>query len=58
MTLELGEHNIRVSAMAPGLFKLEIAEKLVQKDWLKNVATRTVPLKTLGTNDPGFVGMI
>ncbi|PHU05246.1 hypothetical protein BC332_26068 [Capsicum chinense] len=54
MTLELGEHNIRVNAIAPGLFKLDITEKLVQKDWLKNVAT-TVPLKTLGTSDPGFV---
>ncbi|PHT25915.1 hypothetical protein CQW23_34469 [Capsicum baccatum] len=58
MALELGEHNIRVNAIAPGLFKSEITEKLVQKDWLKNVATRTVPLKTFGTSDPALTSLV
>ncbi|KAK4346094.1 hypothetical protein RND71_036270 [Anisodus tanguticus] len=58
MALELGEDNIRVNAIAPGLFKSEITEKLVQKDWLKNVATRTVPLKTFGTTDPALTSLV
>ncbi|CAN4109027.1 unnamed protein product [Withania somnifera] len=58
MALELGEHNIRVNAIAPGLFKSEITEKLLQKNWLKNVATRTVPLKTFGTTDPAVTSLV
>lgn len=58
MALELGEYNIRVNAIAPGLFKSEITEKLVQQDWLKNVATRTIPLKTFGTADPALTSLV
>ncbi|XP_060177577.1 uncharacterized protein LOC132607569 [Lycium barbarum] len=58
MALELGEDNIRVNAIAPGLFKSEITEQLVQKDWLKNVATGTVPLKTFGTTDPALTSLV
>ncbi|PHU30631.1 hypothetical protein BC332_02724 [Capsicum chinense] len=32
MALELGEDNIRVNAIAPGLFKSEITQELMQKD--------------------------
>ncbi|XP_055807716.1 uncharacterized protein LOC129876331 [Solanum dulcamara] len=58
MALELGEHNIRVNAIAPGLFKSEITESLVKKDWLKNVAKRSVPLKTFGTTDPALTSLV
>ncbi|XP_019254367.1 PREDICTED: uncharacterized protein LOC109233070 [Nicotiana attenuata] len=58
MALELGEYNIRVNAIAPGLFKSEITEKLVEQDWLKNVATRTVPLKTFGTTNPALTSLV
>ncbi|XP_019254450.1 PREDICTED: uncharacterized protein LOC109233133 isoform X2 [Nicotiana attenuata] len=58
MALELGEYNIRVNAIAPGIFKSEITEKLVEKDWLKNVATRTVPLKTFGTTNPALTSLV
>ncbi|MCE3216182.1 hypothetical protein HAX54_005279 [Datura stramonium] len=58
MALELGEHNIKVNAIAPGLFRSEITEKLVQKDWLNNVAKRSVPLKTFGTTDPALTSLV
>ncbi|XP_016464900.2 uncharacterized protein LOC107787810 [Nicotiana tabacum] len=58
IALELGEHNIRVNAIAPGIFKSEITEKLLQKDWLKNVATRSVPLKTFGTTNPALTSLV
>lgn len=58
MALELGEGNIRVNAIAPGIFKSEITEKLVEQDWLKNVATRTIPLKTFGTTDPALTSLV
>ncbi|XP_009596119.1 uncharacterized protein [Nicotiana tomentosiformis] len=58
MALELGEHNVRVNAIAPGIFKSEITEKLLQKDWLKNVATRSVPLKTFGTTNPALTSLV
>ncbi|PHT59900.1 hypothetical protein CQW23_02263 [Capsicum baccatum] len=58
MALELGEDNIRVNAIAPGLFKSEITQELMQKDWLKYIATRTVPLKTFGTTDPALTSLV
>ncbi|XP_060174632.1 uncharacterized protein LOC132605518 [Lycium barbarum] len=58
MALELGKENIRVNAIAPGLFKSEITEKLLQKDWLKNVAKRTLPLKASGTTDPALTSLV
>ncbi|PIN25057.1 Reductase [Handroanthus impetiginosus] len=58
MALELGDYNIRVNAIAPGLFKSEITEDLVQKKWLENVAKRTVPLRTFGTSDPALTSLV
>uniref|UniRef100_A0A3Q7IK19 2,4-dienoyl-CoA reductase n=1 Tax=Solanum lycopersicum TaxID=4081 RepID=A0A3Q7IK19_SOLLC len=58
MALELGEHNIRVNAIAPGLFKSEITENLVKKDWIQNVAKRSIPLKTFGTTDPALTSLL
>lgn len=58
MALELGDYNIRVNAIAPGLFESEITSDLMQKNWIKNVAEKTVPLKTFGTSDPALTSLI
>uniref|UniRef100_A0A5B6Z1J0 Putative 3-oxoacyl-[acyl-carrier-protein] reductase FabG n=1 Tax=Davidia involucrata TaxID=16924 RepID=A0A5B6Z1J0_DAVIN len=57
MALELAQHKIRVNSISPGLFRSEITEGLMQKDWLNNVALRTVPLKTFGTSDPALTSL-
>lgn len=58
MALELGAYKIRVNSIAPGLFKSEITQDLVQKDWLHNVAERTIPLRTHGSSDPALTSLI
>lgn len=58
MALELGVHKIRVNSISPGLFKSEITEHLMKKDWLTNVAKRTVPLRTYGTSDPALTSLV
>ncbi|KAK1386562.1 Short-chain type alcohol dehydrogenase [Heracleum sosnowskyi] len=56
--LELGIHNIRVNSINPGLFKSEITQNLMQKDWINNVALRTVPLKQWNSSDPALTSLI
>ncbi|KAJ8443223.1 hypothetical protein Cgig2_017216 [Carnegiea gigantea] len=58
MALEMGTYKIRVNSIAPGLFKSQITEKLMDKDWLKNWANRAVPLRTLGTTDPALTSLL
>ena len=58
MALEFGAYNIRANAIAPGLFRSEITSGLMQKDWLKNVAEKTVPLRTWGTSDPALTSLV
>jgi NAD(P)-dependent dehydrogenase (short-subunit alcohol dehydrogenase family) len=58
MALELGTYKIRVNSISPGLFKSEITEKLMEKDWLNNVAKKTVPLRTFGTTNPGLTAIV
>ncbi|CAJ1967788.1 unnamed protein product [Sphenostylis stenocarpa] len=58
MALELGTHKIRVNSISPGLFKSEITEGLMQKDWLNNVAVKTVPLRRFGTSDPALTSLV
>lgn len=58
MAMELGVYNIRVNAIAPGLFKSEITQGLVEKEWLKNVIVKTVPLRTYGETDPALTSVI
>ena len=57
MALELGLHKIRVNSISPGIFKSEITEKLMQKDWLNNVATKIVPLRSYGTSNPALTSL-
>ncbi|GAV79918.1 adh_short domain-containing protein [Cephalotus follicularis] len=58
MAMELGAHNIRVNSISPGLFRSEITENLMQKEWLNNVALRTVPLKTFDNSDPALTSLL
>lgn len=58
MAIEMGKHGIRVNSISPGLFKSEITESLMQRDWLKNVALKTVPLRTYGTSDPALTSLV
>ncbi|OVA13646.1 Short-chain dehydrogenase/reductase SDR [Macleaya cordata] len=58
MALELGVYNIRVNSISPGLFKSEITEQLMQKNWLNNVAQKTIPLKTYGETDPALTSLV
>ncbi|KAL2326007.1 hypothetical protein Fmac_025065 [Flemingia macrophylla] len=57
MALETGVHKIRVNSISPGLFKSEITEKLMEKDWLNNVALKTVPLRRFGTAVPALTSL-
>uniref|UniRef100_A0A7N0TAA9 Uncharacterized protein n=1 Tax=Kalanchoe fedtschenkoi TaxID=63787 RepID=A0A7N0TAA9_KALFE len=58
IALELGIYNIRANAICPGLFKSEITGKLMEKDWIENVAKRTVPLRTHGTSNPALTSLV
>lgn len=58
MALELGEHKIRVNCISPGIFRSEITKALMEKDWLTNVAMKTVPLREHGTTDPALTSLI
>ena len=58
MALELGMYNIRVNSINPGLFRSEITEGLMEKEWLNNVAQRSVPLRTFGTADPALTSLV
>uniref|UniRef100_UPI001CB9C21C 3-oxoacyl-[acyl-carrier-protein] reductase FabG-like n=1 Tax=Erigeron canadensis TaxID=72917 RepID=UPI001CB9C21C len=54
MAIELGMYKIRVNSINPGLFRSEITEGLMEKNWLDNVAKRSCPLRTFGTADPAL----
>lgn len=54
----MGEYNIKVNAVAPGLFKSDITQGLMEQKWLENVAERTVPPRTFGTSDPALTSLI
>lgn len=51
-------YKIRVNSINPGLFESEITQNLMQKDWLNNVALRTVPLKKWNLSDPALTSLI
>ncbi|VVA99722.1 unnamed protein product [Arabis nemorensis] len=58
MAIELGDYKIRVNSIAPGLFKSEITQGLMQKEWLKKVTKRAIPLKMQQTVDPGLTSLV
>ncbi|KHN24253.1 3-oxoacyl-[acyl-carrier-protein] reductase 1 [Glycine soja] len=57
MAMELGMHKIRVNSISPGIFKSEITENLLQKDWLNDVVRKIMPLRRLGTSDPALTSL-
>ncbi|KAJ0883369.1 putative 3-oxoacyl-[acyl-carrier-protein] reductase [Helianthus annuus] len=57
MAMELGANNIRVNCINPGIFRTEITQGLVDKDWFNNVTLKTIPMKTLGTINPALTGL-
>lgn len=58
MAMELGVYKIRVNNINPGIFRSEITQGLMEKEWLENVVQRTVPLRTYGTADPALTRLI
>ncbi|KAG6496656.1 3-oxoacyl-[acyl-carrier-protein] reductase FabG-like [Zingiber officinale] len=60
MALDMGGYNIRVNAIAPGLFESEMTASLVSKPWLSGVAEKIVPLRTFGMNmtDPAITMLV
>ncbi|KAJ0246940.1 NAD(P)-binding Rossmann-fold superfamily protein [Hirschfeldia incana] len=58
MAVELGKYDIRVNSIAPGLFKSEITEGLLRKEWMKGVTERIIPLKVLQSVDPGITSLV
>lgn len=58
LALELGEHKVKVNSISPGLFKSEITEDLVKKDWLTTVVKRSIPLRTYGTSNPALTSLV
>ncbi|EFH60347.1 short-chain dehydrogenase/reductase family protein, partial [Arabidopsis lyrata subsp. lyrata] len=58
MAVGLGVYKIRVNSIAPGLLKSEITQGLMQKEWLKNVNERIVPLKVQQAVDPGLTSLV
>ncbi|RZS15751.1 hypothetical protein BHM03_00047629 [Ensete ventricosum] len=58
MALEMGRYGIRTNSVSPGIFKSEITERLMEKEWLGKVMRRTVPLGTFGTVNPAITSLI
>lgn len=58
LALELGEYNIRVNAIASGMFNTEITEDLFARDWIKIVAQKLVPIRRWGVIHPDLTSLI
>ncbi|PKA67079.1 hypothetical protein AXF42_Ash004570 [Apostasia shenzhenica] len=58
MALEMGAYGIRVNSICLGLIKSGITGDLMDQDWVRNVARRTIRLRTFGESDPGFTSLV
>ncbi|CAM6126096.1 unnamed protein product [Calypogeia fissa] len=58
MALELGKDNIRVNAIASGMFNTEITEQLFAKTWMKKAAEKVVPVRRWGVINPDMTSLV
>ena len=58
MAVELGKFNIRVNAIAAGIFKSEIMEELFAKAWVHKVAQKLVPSQRWGVVNPDITSLV
>lgn len=58
MALELGNYNIRVNSIAPGLFLSEITAELLKQSWVHEIAPEMVPLQRNGIVHPDLTCLI
>ncbi|KAF3663875.1 hypothetical protein BC332_31069 [Capsicum chinense] len=58
MAIELGVDNIRVNSISPGIVKSEITETLIKQKWFHEFLFRTLPIRHLGTTDPGLTSLV
>lgn len=58
LALELGKDNIRVNAIASGMFNTEITENLFTKNWMKEVAGKVVPMRRWGVINPDLTSLV
>jgi enoyl-[acyl-carrier-protein] reductase (NADH) len=58
MAMEKGVYKIEVNSISSRLSKSEIMQGLMQKDWLSNVAQKTVPSRIFGTADPASTSLV
>ncbi|PIN22698.1 hypothetical protein CDL12_04585 [Handroanthus impetiginosus] len=57
MAMELGVYTIRANSISPEIFKSETTHGLMEKDWLKTVALKTIPLQTYSISDPALTSL-
>ncbi|KAL3679728.1 hypothetical protein R1sor_022684 [Riccia sorocarpa] len=58
LALEMGKYNIRVNAIAAGMFKSEITNDLFDKPWLPAVAKKIVPVGRWGIINPDLTSLV
>ncbi|KAL2613308.1 hypothetical protein R1flu_025000 [Riccia fluitans] len=58
LALEMGKYNIRVNAIASGMFKTEITNDLFDKPWMPGVALKIVTVGRWGNINPDLTSLV
>ncbi|KAG6543695.1 hypothetical protein Mapa_014879 [Marchantia paleacea] len=58
LALELGKYRIRSNAIAAGLFRSDITDKLFEKSWWPKVAEKIVPVGRWGLVNPDLTSLV